>query len=52
MDLAWEGACIATAHQVLVSRGEAGFVDTEGNVTRDAEELRRIGEAVIGQVAG
>lgn len=27
----WEGACVVAAHQHLVARGEAGFVDEAGN---------------------
>ena len=30
-ELFWEGACVVAAHQVLVLRGEPGFVDGEGN---------------------
>ncbi len=52
MDLAWEGACIAAAHQVLVGRGEPGYVDASGQVVGDPDELRRIGEALVAQVAG
>ncbi len=50
----WEGACVAAAHQHLVSQGRTGFVDDRGRPNpafgSDEERIRafaRLGEAVI-----
>ncbi len=47
----WEGACITAAHQVLVGRGEPGYVDGAGARVGDPERLARIGAALLRQVA-
>lgn len=47
-EMFWKGACLIAAHQYLVSRGQAGFVDSIGNRTDiGKEELESIGEAVV-----
>lgn len=51
MELFWEGACIGAAHQVLVSRGQAGYVDARGERAGDLAELAAIGAGLIQQVA-
>ncbi|MGB9596160.1 MAG: PHP domain-containing protein [Candidatus Poribacteria bacterium] len=44
----WKGACVVVAHQYLVSKGLAGYVDSSGNRTDMAiEKLESIGEGVI-----
>jgi len=44
----WNGACLISAHQYLVSKGQAGFVNSIGNRTDiEKEKLESIGEAVI-----
>jgi len=45
-----EGACIAVAHQVLVARGESGYVDSHGDLVGDPDELARIGASLVEQV--
>jgi len=45
--LFWEGACIAAAHQCLVARGEAGYVDPTGAAVGDTDRLARIGDGLI-----
>lgn len=54
LEIFWEGACVAAAHQFLSLSGECGFVDEAGNPNSDyetAEEriqaFRGIGAAVI-----
>jgi len=46
----WEGACICAAHQVLVARGETGYVDGDGRRVGDPEQLARIGAGLVEQV--
>ena len=52
-DIFWQGACVVAAHQHLVARGEAGYVDATGARTPDyagpagREALAAIGAAVI-----
>ncbi len=48
--LFWEGACVCAAHQVLVARGERGFVDGEGNLCADPRELAVVGAELIAQM--
>ena len=44
----WKGACVIVAHQYLVSKGQAGYVDSSGNRTdMEKEKLESIGEGVI-----
>jgi hypothetical protein len=44
----WKGACLIAAHQYLVSKDQAGYVDSFGNRTdMEKEKLESIGEAVI-----
>jgi hypothetical protein len=44
----WKGACVVAAHQYLVSKGQAGYVDSSGIKTDMAiEKLESIGEGVI-----
>lgn len=38
----WEGACIVAAHQELVSRGEAGFVDAQGALLAEGSRRREL----------
>jgi hypothetical protein len=51
-EMFWEGACIAAAHQTLVSRGEAGFVGPAGERTGSPSRLAAIGDGLIRQVHG
>ena len=37
----YEATCIVAAHQDRVSRGEAGYVDADGNIVGDPEATRR-----------
>ncbi len=47
----FEATCIVAAHQDRVARGEAGYVDADGNIVGDPETTRReliaAGEAII-----
>jgi len=44
----WKGACTVAAHQYLVSKNQAGYVDSLGNRTDvPVDKLVSIGEAVI-----
>lgn len=45
----WEGACVAAAHQLLVMRGEQGFIDSGGDRV-DPHDLIQIGNSLIRQV--
>ena len=49
MEYFWEGACISAAHQVLVSRGEPGYVDAQGRLIGDSARLARIGANLVEQ---
>lgn len=49
-ELFWEGACIAVAHQVLVSRGQVGYVDGDGSLVGSHSRLAVIGDSLIRQV--
>lgn len=40
----WEGACIVAAHQELVSRGETGFVDRNGELAAACSRRRELAE--------
>jgi hypothetical protein len=51
-ELFWEGACVTAAHQVLVARGGAGYLDPEGNRIGDPEHFARMGDGLIRQVSG
>lgn len=51
-ELFWEGACVTAAHQVLVSRGEAGYLDAEGNRIGEPERFACVGDGLIRQVSG
>ncbi len=46
----WRGTCIVAAHQARVAAGRPGYVDAEGAVASDVEELVREGAAIIGGV--
>lgn len=47
----YEGACIVAAHQVLVGKGERGFVDTEGNTyPSDRKTLIETGDREIKRI--
>jgi hypothetical protein len=50
-ELFWEGACVTAAHQVLVARGEVGYVGPDGGVAGSTEQLARFGDAVIREVS-
>jgi hypothetical protein len=52
MQVSYEGACIIAAHQFRRSMGETGFVDAEGKVTADRNELIQLGNLVIEKFTG
>jgi hypothetical protein len=46
----WRGTCIVAAHQARVAAGLPGYVDAQGALASDVEELVREGAAIIGGV--
>jgi len=46
----WRGTCIVAAHQARVASGLPGYVDAQGALASDVEELVREGAAIIGGV--
>lgn len=46
----WRGTCIVAAHQARVATGLPGYVDAQGALASDVEELVREGAAIIGGV--
>jgi hypothetical protein len=46
----WRGTCIVAAHQARVAAGLPGYVDAQGALVSDVEELVREGAAIIGGV--
>lgn len=43
----YKGACVISAHQYLVQKGERGYVDRHGNRNEKLDMLESIGKAVI-----
>jgi methylmalonyl-CoA mutase cobalamin-binding subunit len=46
----WRGTCIVAAHQARVAAGLPGYVDAQGALASDVEELVREGAVIIGGV--
>jgi hypothetical protein len=50
MHIGYKGACVIAAHQYLVSKGETGFVNTDGTPnTDDKTKLEELGDKVINE---
>lgn len=47
METFYKGACVVSAHQYLVKRGQKGYVDKNGTRNENIDMLESIGEAVI-----